>query len=176
LGCAALFNRWQFKSGAVRFILPVGLALLLLFYGVLTQKLISVWDSSETMWNRVVAVDPSAIAFKERGWLFLAMGKYAAAVEDFTKALEDPLPVWRPYIYNLYAFRGEALSLAGRYDEAVQDLTTAINMLPHPVYYRLRGTAFNESGRTAEAGDDFRRAGGETAPLDWYWSRIEPQK
>lgn len=172
---AALLKRYDNQSRSWRLVMPV-LFGLLLFYGAITQRQIAVWDSSETMWNRVVAVDPSAIAYKERGWLFLSMGKYAAAAEDFTKALEDPLPVWRPYIYNLYAFRGEALSLAGMYDEAVQDLTTAINMLPHPVYYRLRGIAFNESGKTAEAENDFSKAGGEIAPLDWYWSKVETQK
>jgi tetratricopeptide (TPR) repeat protein len=171
-GLATLLNRWGSASRSWRFALPV-LVGLLLIYGGITQKQIAVWDSSETMWSRVVDVDPSAIAYKERGWLFLSMGKYAAAVEDFTKALADPLPVWRPYIYNLYAFRGEALSRAGRYDEAVQDLTTAIEMLPHPVYYRLRGAAFQGSGKTAEAEADFSRAGGELAPLDWYWSKVE---
>jgi tetratricopeptide (TPR) repeat protein len=104
------------------------------------------------------------------------MGKYAAAVEDYTKAIEEPLPVWRPYMYNLYAFRGEALRLSGRYDEAVRDLTTAIAMLPHPVYYRLRGSALKESGKAAEAEQDFSRASGEDEPLDWYWSKGEPQK
>jgi tetratricopeptide (TPR) repeat protein len=142
----------------------------------MTQKLIRVWNNTETMWNRVVDVEPSAIAFKERGMILLEMGKYDAAVEDFTRALENPLNVWKPYIYNLYAFRGESQRLAGRCDEAVKDFTAAIRMLPHPVYFRFRGAALMDCGKTSEAADDFKRAGDVVAPLSWYWSKVESQQ
>lgn len=150
-------------------------ATLLLCYVVITLRLIPAWDNSEAMWNRVVEVEPSAIAFKERALVFVQMQKYDAAVEDLTVAIRNPINVWLPYIYNLYAFRGEALSLAGRYDEAVKDFTTAIVMLPHPVYYRLRGVALRKNGKIKDAENDFKMAAGETAPLEWYWSNIESQ-
>ncbi len=172
---AALFRRLADESRLLRVALQGLVVFLLLFYAGLTQKLISVWDNPETMWNRVVEIEPSAIAFKERALLFVEMKKYNAAVDDYTAAIGNPMNVWHPYIYNLYAFRGAALSLAGRYDEAVKDFSTAIGMFPHPVYYRLRGVALKKSGKAGEAENDFSKAGGEVAPLTWYWSKIESQ-
>jgi tetratricopeptide (TPR) repeat protein len=152
------------------------IAILLLFYIGMTLRLIPVWNNSESFWNRVVEIEPSAIAFKDRAILFMQMKKYDAAVEDFTAAIRKPLDVWSPYIYNLYAFRGEALSLAGRYDEAVNDFTTAIKMLPHPTYYRLRGIALSKSGNLMEANKDFKMAGDEIVSIDWYWIKAESSK
>lgn len=160
----------------LRFALPVFIAMFIIYIG-LTQKLISVWNNSETFWNRVVEVEPSAIALKERGCLFVQLRKYDAAVEDFTKAIRNPVAVWLPYIYNLYAFRGEAERLAGHNENAVKDFTFAIGMLPHPIYFRLRGMALKEIGRAGEAEDDFKRAGDEVGSLVWYWSKVaESQK
>jgi len=155
----------------------LGLAVfVLVFYICMTQRLIPVWNNSETFWNRIVEVEPSALAFKERAHLFVQMKKYDAAVKDYTAAIENPLNVWQPYIYNLYAFRGAALSLAGRYDEAVKDFTTAIGMLQSPAYYRLRAVALRESGRISEAEGDLKKAGDEIAPIEWYWIKVESKK
>jgi predicted negative regulator of RcsB-dependent stress response len=52
----------------------------------------------------------------------------------------------------------------------VEDLTTAINKFPHPLYFRLRGEALLNLGRTAEARQDFGRAGNESGSLGWYFS------
>lgn len=172
----AVFNKVAVTSNCLRFV-SLGVApLLLIFYVVMSLKLIPVWDSPETYWNRVIEVEPSAVVFKERALLFVSIRKYNEAVDDYTAAIRNPINVWQPYIYNLYAFRGEALSLAGRYDEAVKDLSTAIGLFQHPVYYRLRGIALKASGKENAAEDDFRRAGGEVAPLAWYWSKVEAQK
>lgn len=172
----AAYGKVPVCRGWLRYALPGCFAALLLSYAVLTLRLIPVWNNPETMWNRVVEIEPSGIAFKERALLYASVGRYDAAVEDYSAALARPLNVWRPYIYNLYAFRGEALSLAGRYDDAVRDFSVAIAMFPHPVYYRLRGAALKAGGRLQEAGVDFGKAGGDTSPLDWYWNKIEPQK
>lgn len=171
-----VFNKVAVTNRFLRFASSGVALLLLIFYIVMSLKLIPVWDSPETYWNRVIEVEPSAIVFKERALLFVSIRKYNEAVDDYTAAIRSPLNVWQPYIYNLYAFRGEALSLAGRYDEAVKDLSTAIGMFPNPVYYRLRGVALKASGKEKAAEDDFRRAGGEVAPLAWYWSKVEAQK
>lgn len=151
-------------------------AVVLLFYMVLTLKLITVWNNSETLWNRIVEVEPSAPVFKERAFTYVKMGKYNEAVNDYSAAIKNPPAVWLPYVYNLYAFRGEAQFLAGRHEEAVQDFSTALSMFPHPVYYRLRADVLHKIGRIAEAGDDLRRAGGDVTPLVWYWSKLESQR
>ncbi len=172
-----LYRRTLKSRILLRFALSVFIAVLIIVYIGLTQKLIPVWNNSETFWNRVVEVEPSAIALKERGCLFVQMKKYDLAVQDFSQAIKNPVAVWLPYIYNLYAFRGEAERLAGNNENAVKDFTVAIGMLPHPVYYRLRGIALKEIGRAVEAEDDFKRAGDEVGPLAWYWSKtLEYQK
>lgn len=145
--------------------------LLLLFYAGMTYRLIPVWNSPETYWNRVVEVEPSAIAFKERALLFVSLGKYDAAVRDYTAAIMSPVSVWLPYVYNLYALRGEASARAGRYDDAVKDYSAAIEMCPHPAYYRLRAAALRESGKAEAAREDLVMAGDTFTPLAWYWDK-----
>ena len=94
---------------------------------------------------------------------------YEAALGRATAGLQ-------PYLYNLYAYRGEALRAAGRYEEAVADLSRAIALYPHPEYYHFRGLALKELGRLPEAAADAARAGEATGPLGWYWDRHEQQK
>jgi tetratricopeptide (TPR) repeat protein len=134
----------------------------------MTWHLIDTWQSPESFWSRVIDVDPEVVAYKERGRLYHAAGKYDAAIRDFSAAMGIADGGFRASIYNLYAFRGESLRAAGRYDEAVRDFDAAIALLPQPVYYYHRGLALKALGRVGEAEEDFRRAGQATGPLDWY--------
>jgi hypothetical protein len=142
---------------------------LLVFYGGMTIKLIGVWKDSGTMWSRTMEVEPSAILFKERGRYYYAAGMFDKAAEDYTAAINSASGGFKAYVYNLYAFRGEALRAAGRLPEAAQDFSTAIGLSPQPPYFRLRGEILREMGRLAEAEQDFKFAGTATGQLEWYW-------
>jgi tetratricopeptide (TPR) repeat protein len=148
--------------------LVVATIALILFYGGMTLRLITVWDNAITLWSRIIDIEPNAIAYKQRGIVMTSAKRYNDAAADFAKAIELAPNVWQPYLYNLMAFRGEALRSAGRYNEAVQDLTAAINRYPHPAYYYTRGLALQSLGQSQEALQDFQRAGDEQGPIRWY--------
>lgn len=147
----------------------VGLiALLLLFYGYMSQRLIGVWDNPETFWSRVIDIKPVGRAFEARGYYLYTQGRYDDAIEDFSKAIYIASNRGLKTIYNLYAHRGEALRSAERYGEAVDDFTMAIMMRPEPNYYFHRGISFGAMGKLKEAEEDLIRAGEATGPLEWY--------
>lgn len=144
---------------------PAGLLVIFIF---ITFRLSAVWQTSETYWTRVVEVQPTAISHKERGRYFHSIGRYNAAIEDFTMALGMLPETLKPYQYNFYAFRGESLRGAGQLVDAVTDFSKAISFFPHPVYYYHRGLALQSLGRTIEADQDFRSAGLESGPIPWF--------
>lgn len=137
-------------------------------YSLLSVRMFPVWRSTETFWSRVIAVQPIAINYKERGRNYHLDGRYREAVADFSAAIALIPETLRPYSYNFYAFRAESLRCAGLYAEAVRDFDTAIFMLPHPVYYHHRGLALQALGRLAEAEQDFSRGGTVTYPVVWF--------
>jgi len=150
-----------------RLIFPAA-ALITLLFMIGTVRQIAVWHSTESYWDRVIQVEPLAISYKERGRYFHTAGRYDAAVNDFTAAIDSVTPTLKPYAYNLYAFRAESFRAAGRFAEAVQDFSTAIGLNPHPVYYYHRGLALRAMGKSVEAEEDFRRAGPDPGPINWF--------
>lgn len=155
----------QIRAGVV-----IVAALVLMLYAVGTVRLIGIWHDSETLLTRAIVLEPSAMLYKERGRYYHETGRYDAAAADYTTAINSAVGGFREYVYNLYAFRGEALRAAGRRAEAVQDFSRAIDISPRPVYFRLRGETLQEMGRVREAEDDLRRAGPTATPLEWYWN------
>lgn len=137
-------------------------------YSFLSVRMFPVWRSTETFWSRVIAVQPIAINYKERGRNYHLDGRYREAVADFSAAIALIPETLRPYSYNFYAFRAESLRCAGLYAEAVRDFDAAISMLPHPVYYHHRGLALQALGRVSEAEQDFSRGGTVTYPVVWF--------
>jgi len=159
VGSRSATGRWLAAAAAV--VLLVGTA-------SVSQTLIPDWRNTESYWTSIIAREPLAINYKERGRHYFTSGRYAAAAADFTAALERVTGTLQPYAFNLYGFRAEAHRMAGRPEDAVQDFTQAIAGLPHPAYYYHRGLALQALGRTAEANADFRRAGPEPGPVSWY--------
>ena len=133
-----------------------------------THSLFPVWRNTESYWTRIIQIEPLAINYKERGRHYFTNGRYEAAVDDFSAALEKVTETLKPYEYNLYGYRGEALRMAGRYEEAVRDFTAAIAGLPHPAYFYHRGLALKSLGRFTEAEQDFRRSGPNPGQISWY--------
>jgi len=167
-GFAKMTVSWRIGA---RLGVPLVAALLLALYGTMTIRLIGTWKDTETLWTRVVSVEPGAIVCKERGMYYYSIGNYPAAVADFSESLRMLPENWRPYRYNLLAFRGEALRKSGHYAESVDDFSAAIAQHPLPAYYCLRGLANEALGKRHEADEDFRMAGPCSGTLDWYWVR-----
>jgi len=142
--------------------------LIIALYSLLSVRMFSVWRSTETFWSRVIAVQPIAINYKERGRNYHLDGRYREAVADFSAAIALIPETLRSYSYNYYAFRAESLRCAGLYAEAIRDFDVAISILPHPVYFHHRGLALQALGRLAEAEQDFSRGGNITYPVVWF--------
>jgi hypothetical protein len=140
----------------------------LVFYALMTQKLIGVWRNSGTMWSRVIAYHPFDKAYFFRGLYNVDSGNYMAAVDDYSTCLKIATENKQPDTFNLHAFRGEALVKAGRYAEAVMDLTAAISVYPHRLYYYHRGLALRGLGQTREAEADFLKAGQAKGQMYWF--------
>ncbi len=141
---------------------------LLLSYAWMTQRLIGVWNDSVTFWSRVIELQPTYRAYKERGVNNSTSGRYPEAIRDLTVAIGLARESGIPDLYNLYAWRGEMNRVTGHPAEAVADLTAAIDIQPRPVYYYIRGVALQSLGRTAESKADLTRAGNNHGPIDWY--------
>ncbi|OGU17565.1 MAG: hypothetical protein A2076_02145 [Geobacteraceae bacterium GWC2_53_11] len=148
--------------------IAVLMAGLLVFYAAMTQRVIGFWHDSGAMWSRVIAYQPFDKAYFYRGLYYVDSGNFLAAVDDYSTCLAYALKDGNPEIYNLYAFRGEALIKAGRYEEGVQDFSAAISLFPHRLYYFHRGTALQALGKIREAGEDVARAGQAKGQIYWF--------
>jgi tetratricopeptide (TPR) repeat protein len=151
-----------------RVVLVTLVAALMFCYGILTYRLIGVWKDTATLWSRVIDIQPVGSAYKERGLFYLVSGRYRDAIADLSRAIEIAVQLRRDDLFNLFAFRGEALGNDGRYEEAVADFSAAIAISPRPVYFYHRSLALRAAGRSAEAEADLNRAGSETGPIEWF--------
>jgi len=139
-----------------------------IFYAWMSLRLIDVWHDTGTLWSRVIDSKPMGRAYRERGFFYLSTGRNAEAISDFSTALDIAVNLQRKDIFNLYAYRGEAYRNSGLYKEAIGDFLTAISLYPHPRYYYRLGLALRESGRYSEADENFRLAGQDTGPIEWF--------
>lgn len=168
---AGLLMSWfQRPDIQIKYIIAVRILLvvLLVFYAAVTYNHIGDWKNSETFWSKVIKYQPFGKAYYYRALFYVDAAKnYKAAVDDYTTGLEMFEQEKNGEIYNLYAFRGEALALAGNYSAAVKDFDVAISLFPHKLYYYYRGYALVELGRIKEAEHDLVRAGRENGRLRW---------
>ncbi len=155
----------KIKNLSALLLLPL---LVLIFYTVMTIRLIDVWQNTATFWSRVIEKQPLVRAYSDRGVYYLIKGESSAALDDFSKALEIAANKRMTLIYNLYAFRGVALADLGRYAESSREFDRAIAILPHPTYYYYRGLAKEALGQRREAAADFAQAGPAPPPIDWF--------
>jgi tetratricopeptide (TPR) repeat protein len=155
--------RWHAGSGRLPRVLLVGVSLAALtFYGGVTRQLIGVWYSTETLWSRVIEIAPdsSGRAYFERGQYYLDCGSPQRAMPDLSRSLEIAARKGYRNTQRIYGMRGAAFLKLGRYREAVEDYTRAIDGSPQPVgeYFSGRSQAFGALGRLEEARRDAQAA------------------
>lgn len=176
---AGLLMSWFQRPDIQRkYIIAVRILLvtLLVFYVAVTYNHIGDWKNSETFWSKVIKYQPFGKAYYFRALFYVDTAKnYKAAVDDYTTSLNMFEQDKNTEVYNLYAFRGEALARAGNYSAAVKDFDVAISLFPHKLYYYYRSYALVELGRIKEAEHDLVRAGRENGRLRWL-SRDFPSK
>jgi protein O-mannosyl-transferase len=143
------------------------IAALLLFHGVMTEKLIGAWKNSETLWSRSIDIQPLGRAFYYRADYYMRTGNFISAAEDLSVSIRMAKEAGYPGLFNLHALRGDAFSKAGRYEDAVKEFTSAVQLNPLPNYFYHRGAALKSIGSLKEAEYDFNRAGLDNGPIKW---------
>jgi tetratricopeptide (TPR) repeat protein len=105
--------------------------------------------------NALLKANPdNAEALTARGGVYLAVGEYASAIIDLTRAIG-----MKPQSADLMFLRGETFRRMGRFDDAMIDLTKAIDLDPKSARaYASRGAIFNERGYFIPARTDLDTA------------------
>ena len=160
----ALLSKYPQMPGIV----AIFASAILIFYVVMTLKLITVWDNTEKFWTRVIEIRPTGMAYRDRGRYYLIKGKFDAAIEDFTAAIEDEESMQYVHAYNFFAFRGLAYEKTGRIGESVRDFSMALNGRQDQNYYYHRGKALLQLGREKEAREDLLRADQASGIISWH--------
>lgn len=167
---AAMTGILGMKLAAIRkkIALAIACSALLVFYGVMSVKLIGTWQNTVTLWTRQIEIQPFGRVFQERGLHYLDSGAYESAATDLLQAIDIANISDEPAGFNLYAYCGEALRYAGRYEEAVIAYSKAIDMFSHPSYHYGRGLALKALGRTEQAQKDLALAGSSPPKMEWF--------
>lgn len=147
--------------------LATAVVVLILFYTAISLRHIAAWKNPETLWTRAIEIRPVGRAYFLRADHFLKKGKYLEAADDLLMSINMGKQAGFTMLFNLHAIRGDALSKAGKYEEAVQEFTRAIALKPVPDYFYHRGVALERLGRINEAEADYVLAGDERGPVEW---------
>jgi len=104
--------------------------------------------------NKVIEIDPSALAYFNRGMSYYYMEKYDLAIADYTKAIElDPSNA------SAYNFRGDSYLAKGEYDIAIADFSEAISISSwYDAAYHDRAIAYYYKGEYGKAISDLTAA------------------
>jgi hypothetical protein len=155
------------RHGLLRMITSPLAFLVLAVFGVISFNLVGVWKNSETLWSRVINIQPVGRAYYLRAEYYMQNGRYGAAIEDLSVSVRMGKDDGYPGVFYLLALRGDALIKAQQYGAAVNDFSAAIRLKPYDIFFYHRGIALKALGRNREADIDFRQAGGDNGPIDW---------
>jgi tetratricopeptide (TPR) repeat protein len=120
-------------------------------------------------------------AFEQNGLALVEfrLGRFAEAIRVETEAMTllDDQP--GPHRYEVFLRRAllsfnraQVYAVLGRWDEAVADLTTVIDLFPEEADgYLERANAHRKAGRSAEALADYQRAIDRNPPPEAYYNR-----
>ncbi len=167
-GFAAGHDKIRQISVSLR-LLPSAFALsLLLLYSAVTPRLIAVWQNTETLWTRVIKLDPSTPKYMDRGVYYIINNRPGDAYRDFSAAIERLAKKGKKPDHNAYAFRGVALMDLEDYENAEKDFDAALALKPHPTYFFYRGLALQALGKSQEAAINFELAGPNPPAIDTF--------
>ena len=110
------------------------------------------WDSSIADYTKAIEIDmkgrPSMHAAKYRGELYMEMGEYEKAVDDFSLAISGS-QWWK----NLYIERGEAYLKLKQYEKVIENANAymSINEKPDIYFLKQRSLAYEKLGQKEKA-------------------------
>ena len=112
--------------------------------------------------SQAIALQPPYIhmSYFSRGKFFYDNGFYARGIEDFSTFIDSPKKVSLGLLGTAYGYRGLCHQALGQHDEAIEDLTHAVDTKrrnPWPDVHYSRGLAYMNKGDREEALEDFAR-------------------
>jgi len=119
-----------------------------------TRQQLGFWRDSDSLWSRVVSIEPCAMAFTNQGVAFAQEGDFLGAEQAYRRAVAmDPA----------YAFAHYDLALVlidqRKYDEGIQECRIAKQLKPDLVgAYDAIGSALRNQGKIEEAIAAYRLA------------------
>ena len=133
-----------------------GLLVFFIFaFSIATWNRNKVWKNSITLTSDVINKYPSrAMAYHHRGLAKNNLGKYEAAIPDFTMAVE-----LNPELEDAYAYRGTAKYYLGDFNSSLKDYNKALELNPeNSLIYHHRGLVKNVLENYSGAIQDFNLA------------------
>jgi tetratricopeptide (TPR) repeat protein len=105
-------------------------------------------------YNDAMRISPDYLAYQHRGNAYIKLGRYAPAIEDYSKAIRI-----KPEQIGSYNKRGSAYHHLGEYQLAIRDYSEAIRLKPdHAETYNNRGTVYHHLGQYLKAIKDYNEA------------------
>ena len=153
LAAGALARLWPLKGPRAWKAAALAVGALLLGLSSLSRRQVEVWRDSESLWRRVLSMDPrSAIAQNNMGNLLAAQGRKEESVARYHLALAA-----RPGYADAHNNIGAALAAEGKRDEAIREYELALREQPDDAdaHYNL-GIALAAQGRREEALEQLR--------------------
>ena len=118
--------------------------------------------------NEAIRLSPVyADLYVQRGHVYRVLEQPDPAIRDFTEALRLVPGDWSALNERGLANsnKGDLITAEGKYDvaqkyysAALDDLTAAIAIVPHPIFYANRGYLLESHGKTEDAIKDFKQA------------------
>ena len=110
-------------SKAYYIIIPITL-----LFSFLTYQQSAIWQSSASLWDRTIEINPSSRAYDNRAQIFRLEKNYDKAIEYYTEALKI-----NAIDKEAYMNRANLYSAVGKFDLAVPDYRQALSIDPN--YY-----------------------------------------
>lgn len=150
----ALLERCSRKQ-VLRWIMIVGLIIIVGFLYKTTKDRIAVWKNEEKLWQQVIDAYPSAVALTQLGNFYLHRNQLEPAIQYYQKAIAVNAKYSKPY--SNYAM---VLIKEQKFAQALDLLSAAVKMEDHPsaVLLTNRGYTYMHLGRNDEALMDFTEA------------------
>jgi hypothetical protein len=129
-------------------------AVVIIGLSILTERQISIWRDTDTLWSHALAVSPSARAHLNVGMMLARQGRLADGVDHVEQAL-----LRNPSLLDAYVEMGALLTQQGREKEAIDYLAMALKINPRSAEaHNNLGLALEDQGKLPEAIAHYRAA------------------